>query len=365
MKCWALSVAFFMSGLFAGYSQSDTLTYNATGMRINYGFIIPHSKAIEAVSHTNPFEAEISYNWFHRAPSSLKVFNAYWISGIQAGYVDFQNPNVLGGAFTLTLFAEPVVAFHRNIYFMFRGGAGVSYHTKIYNEVTNPDNQFFCTRISFPLYVSASLKYRLTDQSFITLSCNYNHISNGGIKQPNYGMNFPTAGAGFEYYYTPLPVLKHVSEFRTETPVRRVFYIIQALTAVRVLDKTDLYPEKKTVAVGIHVRAGLPLGSIYSLNAGAELILDGYTKELISREQTGLDYKRFSVTTGQDFKFGNVYFSQYFGVYVYSPLKPVRWYYQKYELAYKFKPGIMAGVFLKAHLYEAEMMGVTVSWMIR
>jgi hypothetical protein len=32
------------------------------------------------------------------------------------------------------------------------------------------------------------------------MSAQYNHISNGGIKEPNKGLNYPTVAGGFHYY---------------------------------------------------------------------------------------------------------------------------------------------------------------------
>lgn len=38
--------------------------------------------------------------------------------------------------------------------------------------------------------------------------------------------------------------------------------------------------------------------------------------------------------------------------------------YQKYELAYKTQRRIMFGVFLKAHLYIAELIGLTMGYQL-
>ena len=115
-------------------------------------------------------------------------------AGIQAGYLNFQNPDVLGSAFELTFFAEPIITHRRNFMFSIRGGTGISYHTKYYDKLENPSNLFFSTRFAFPLFIGARFKYRIADHTYITLSGCYNHISNGGFKQPNKGMNFPTTG---------------------------------------------------------------------------------------------------------------------------------------------------------------------------
>lgn len=340
----------------------DSIPKRYLGLQANYGFIIPHSAAIRAISHTKPYGFEISYNRLHESYDKWKVFNAFWSSGIQAGYFNYQNPDVIGSAFLLTVYAEPVVAFSKRFRFAIRTGAGISYHTKKYDEAENPANFFFSTSFNVPLYVDLRLKYRTGGNSMITLSGCYNHISNGGFRQPNKGMNFPTLAAGAEYYFGNVPALSR--NFRPDTVLPKPGFsvILQLLGTGRILEKTAVYPEERVFAWGIHARAAMPVRGVYSINAGAEIIFDDYIRGMVEREGSGLDYKRFAVTAGQDFRFGKVTFTQYFGFYLYSPYKARNTVYQKYELSYRINRHVTAGVFLKAHLQVAELSGITVSW---
>ena len=102
----------------------------------------------------------------------------------------------------------------------------------------------------------------------------------------------------------------------------------------------------------------------YSLNAGGEIILDGFIKETIRRNQSKIDYKRFALTAGQDFLFGKVIFTQYLGFYVYSPFKAKNSVYQKYEIAYRIHKNLLLGVYLKAHTSDAELLGLNLSYLL-
>jgi hypothetical protein len=92
---------------------------------------------------------EINLNRLNTSFNSWKVFNTFWFSGIQAGYFGFQDPEVLGGAFILTGYAEPVLSHGKKYLFTLRGGAGFSYHTKIHDYEDNPSNQFFALIFNF------------------------------------------------------------------------------------------------------------------------------------------------------------------------------------------------------------------------
>ncbi len=300
----------------------------------------------------------------HISYTDWKVFNAYWVSGIEARYFNFQNPDVLGSAADLSVFAEPLLMHRKKFLFSVRGGAGISYHSKIFDPVDNPLNMFFSSRISFPLYVNARFQYKMGERTFITLSGCYNHISNGGFKQPNKGMNFPTLAIGVERYKSTFPSLDHnySSYPREESP--SIFFTFEVLTSIKVLSKDEIFPEEPAFIYGFHTRVSKSLGYLYALNAGAEVIFDYYNKETIRREQKDLDYKRFAFTIGQDFLLGKVIFTQYFGIYVYSPYKARNPIYQKYELSYRIHKNFLIGVYQKAHMQVAELMGVSFNYQI-
>jgi hypothetical protein len=359
--------AFFVLGLLCQQIiavRADTIPAFHTGFQAHYGFIIPHSSAIEPVSHTNPFGFETSINKLHTSFNQWQVFRAYWISGIQAGYFNFQNPDILGSAFEITVFAEPVISSWRNCFLSVRGGFGISYHTKIFDKQDNPANQFFSTHLSFPLFADIRFRYRLAGLTFLTFSGCYNHISNGGFKLPNKGMNFPTFALGMERFRKSLPELNHnYSSLLAETkPVLSL--MLQGISTVKVMEEEQGYPEKTLFLYGFHFRASKQIRSYYSLSLGTEMIFDGYARETIRREQANIDYKRIAVTAGQDFLLGRVIFSQHLGFYIYSPYKARNLVYQKYELTYKITPVLAAGVFMKAHLQVADMMGISISYVL-
>lgn len=336
-------------------SQDENASYrhlfNIDGQ---YGFIIPHADEVEPLSGYNPAGLNFSYHRMNTTYDSWSVFNTFWSGGLRISYFDFGNRRELGGTFLSTFFVEPVLSYSEKYVFSIGGGAGFSYHTKRYDAVENPKNQFFSTAISFPLFVYSRLSFRIAGNYNLFITATYNHISNGGIRQPNFGMNFPTVGAGIGYLSDGIPSM-YISRNIVE---QRLSYTIQALTSYKVVDASALYPERGFFASGVHARISRQLTGHYGLNAGGELIFDNAIRETIKRSGSMTDYKRAAITAGQDFIFGKTSFTQYFGFYVYSPYKARNSVYQKYELSYKFHPAFGAGVFLKAHLYIAELMGI-------
>lgn len=338
---------------------SDSTNHYFIGIQSHYGFIIPHTEAIEPVSHTNPYGFEISMNNLKTSYESWSTFALYNISGVQFSYFNFQNPDILGSAYLLTVFTEPILKSGDKYIFSIKGGAGFSYHTRIYHDTDNQLNRFFSTRLSYPLYLSARFKYRISQKTFLTLSGTYNHISNGAQRIPNYGMNFPTVTVGLERFGREIPKLDdHYAPLPGKKESGR-YLVLQALMGYKVVYGVD------TWSFGISTRYTWQLRTRYALNAGAELIVDRGVKKMIEIEGLDLDNKRVAITGGQDFLLGKAVFTQYLGVYVYSPYKAKHPVYQKYELSYKILPSLMAGVYLKAHTSDAELFGFSVNYLIK
>jgi hypothetical protein len=344
-------------------AQKDTLLFRLQVLEAQYGYIIPHSDAIKDVSGSNPYGINLNLMRFNKSFKSWSVFSSFWFYGLQAGYFNFQNPDVLGSSFLLTAFAEPVIASRNRFLFTLVIGGGFTYLTKIYDEETNPTNQFFCTRISFPVYVAARFRYRIAPQLNILLSGFYNHISNGGIKQPNYGMNFPTLALGLEHINKPVSVERNPFTFGDIDSYKTWYFRGQILLSYKVVDKTEVYPESGTVVSGLNLGLFRRFGPHYAIGAGAEYVNDRALKEVIKREGLDIDNKRLALIAGQDFHFGKVIFSQHFGFYIYSPYKAEDPVYQLYGLGVRLHPNLMTGVFIKAHRSSADFMGITLTYL--
>lgn len=179
------------------------------------------------------------------------------------------------------------------------------------------------------------------------------------MKVPNMGINFPTVSAGLEYFPGAFPALDQAYVPDRKSPQGNSYLMFQIITGYK-----NVYSED-TWSWGVSSRFIRQLRTFYGLNAGAELIMDKGEKRMIGIEDKDVDYKRFAVTAGQDFYLGRVVFSQYLGFYLYSPYKAEAPVYQKYELSYGISPGVLFGVFLKAHAADAELFGFAVNYRVK
>jgi hypothetical protein len=333
------------------------------GGKLHYGTILPHSEKIRPLAFNHPRGIELNFNWLNYSSESVKQLNCYSYSGFAFDYIDFDHPKI-GKSINAWVYIEPILMHRKRFGVCIRAGTGISYLSEIYNEVSNPENKFFASHFAFMLLLEIKAKYKITDKLELASSLCYNHISNGGIKQPNYGMNFPTITLGFDYLFNPVelnPIQK--DKLKSEEKIRN--FKLETSGSIKVQNKTDSLPEKACFVYGFSAFINKRLAKLSAINIGLDYIADGYVKEEISRAGLKTDFKRFACFLGHDLIFGRVNFTINFGVYLYCPFKAKDPIYQKYQLQYKLGRHFYSGFYLLAHGDAAESMGINFSYSFR
>jgi len=321
------------------------------GINTQYGFIIPHSQSIQSVSDSNPYGIQINFNWLNINKSAWNQCLCYPRLGFSAAYFNFNNPTILGSAYALSFFVEPFLTYRNKINFSYKGGFGIAYLTQIYDPETNPQNLFYSSAISFPLHLSFTLNYQINEHVNLRATATYNHISNGGIKDPNKGINFPTAGIGVDYTFKKfqLPEYKE-NEKSIESPSKFHFLILGSAKTY------DANSKKRYPLYGFEAGYRYQFARLSAVMGGVEWVADYTIKERISREGYPHDFTRAAFLAGHVFVIGNFNFSQMLGVYFYSPQKAKDPVYQRVGLTYQFTERYFFGVNLKTHLHVADFL---------
>ncbi|RZS93185.1 acyloxyacyl hydrolase [Aquimarina brevivitae] len=340
----------FYLGLANSYAQ-DKATYY--GLKGHYGFIIAHSSELKPISQTNPFGLQLEYSKLRSSDNAWKTCHCYGRSGFSFAYFNYANPDVLGSSYNLIYFVEPYFTYKGPLKFSLRGSIGATYLDTIYDEENNPENLLFSTHLSFFLGLSLNLNYQLSDNYAINLSANYNHISNGGQKQPNKGMNFPTVSVGIDKIIDHTPLQKKPDSLRFYNP--SLSYYMGAFGSLRSSDREA--EATNHPLIGITAGGLKPLSGINGINAGVELWYDYSDKKIA--ENIEVDDSAFSsaINLGHHFHFGNFYFLQQFGIYVTRPknIQP-KWLYQRYSFWYKLHKNWAIGASMIAYGHVADHM---------
>lgn len=352
-------LCFLLNCMHSNASDSVRIHY-LIELKAHHGFILPHAKDLRKWATTNPQALHLDFGWYRDVDKSWEQCNCYAKTGLSFIWFDLGNSDVLGHAFNLLYYYEPLLTYKRRFYLSLKAGMGPSYLTKVYDEVDNPDNEFFSTRISYMLLMHLNFNYRVSDRWKVNFSGCYNHISNGGVKQPNRGMNFPTLNAGFEYSLRPKTELKPLQiedKYYWKEKIRYDFSFYGTGKSIRAWDN---YPSKILPVYGLYAGASKRVSRMNAIAGGVEWESDGYVKELMIRREEDTDHNNLAVFLGHELLIGKITFSQLLGIYFYQPYvgeedDPV---YQRYYFRYQVTKHFHTGITLKAHRHVAHIFDI-------
>lgn len=333
-------------------AQNIDSTSTLWGLKTHWGFIIPHSEELKEIANTSPWGVQLDWSKLNLTQKAWDQCNCYAKVGLSFNYFNYGNPDVLGNSYNLILFGEPYLTFRRNLFFTLRAGIGVTYLDQVYDEATNPVNTFYSSPISFIVLLNLGINYKLSPEWEVNLTAHYNHISNGGIRYPNRGMNFPTVSLGVDYTLNALPLQK-----KNKVEMKKgVFQGYGRLFATRkTIKATEDYPKARGGLIGIAGGTQVMIANFNALSTGVDFFRDNTLS--VQSDRMGMEINPYVLgwAVGHHFIFGKFSFNQQMIYYLYKPFRftPHK-FYQRYELAYRLNDFLLAGISLRTHAHVAE-----------
>ena len=330
----------------ADAAERDQFSIEAT---FQQAYVIVHSEDVRAVEDSYPRQFELNGLWRLNGQDTWEACRCYPIVGVWTIFTDFDNP-VLGYGATGGVFVEPVFGVEEENASL-RFGVGASYLSAPFDSVENPENQSYSLPFSFFLQMQIGYRFRLAERWTAKLSVNYNHMSNGGVKDPNKGINYPAASVGVQYTPEPSIFLRREAPDNSERDFAKR-WDVEIFGAAATLDK---YPEEQYYIFGAGATHSRQVGLLSALTFGAEFIEDGMREAKIRKEHNGdYDHRQAGVLFGHEFLMGAFLFGQQLGIYVYRPFVDHDFLYQRYYLYFRFADRWKAGVNLKTHRHQAD-----------
>jgi hypothetical protein len=331
---------------------------------LHYGFIIPHSSELIPISNSNPVGVELEAGKVLRKRRSYQNCNCYARLGLSLQWMNFQNREVLGDALSLSIFGEPYLSLNPKFYTTFKGAVGVSYLNQVYDPLTNPENLFYSSEISFLLQVALKLNYQLSDHWTLFLSGSYNHISNAGISQPNKGINYPTLSIGATYFPSKFKLTAQTKSLGLKKKKWRKYFWLSGHR--KVLESDSLNEESSFINIGLEAGVWRTITNINALTAGVELYFDGSVNNINKRDNENYGPVTVGLSFGHALSFGRFSFTQAMVWYAYRtyPYNDAS-FYQRYAIHYKVWKGLQLGASLKAHGHVASHMDIRAGFVFK
>ncbi|WP_232834985.1 acyloxyacyl hydrolase [Pleomorphovibrio marinus] len=317
-----------------------------------YGAILAHAQDLIPVAQSNPYGIELSYQWLSMERESWLACQCFHYLGLHLSHHNFDNPQVLGTATSLSGSFEPILWKNPSFQVSLSAGMGISYLSRVYDEQTNPDNNFFSAPISFLLYLNPKLTYSFSDNWQTSLVFHYNHISNGGQSQPNRGMNFPTVGLGVSYIPSnyDFPRQERGSVRKKWNAYMEIFGTFRDAPG----------SERRQPVLGLTLGTYYRVGKVNGFGLGMETNIDR-SLTFDGEETHGWMHLPF---LSHHFLFGKFDFSQRFGYYLHKPenYQPDKLFFQRYVLSFRIVERLRVGIELKTHGHVAENIGIRLGY---
>lgn len=346
--------------ILSAHAQEEGRHHTVLGSKLHYGFIIPHSPDLRPISNTNPWGIQFDWSRLSTTRQAWEHCNCYAKVGLSFTYFNYSWPDVLGSSYSVIGFGEPFLLYRPRFSLSLRTGLGVSFLDQVYDESTNPQNIFYSSPISFLLLANLEFVYRLSPYWSISLSANYNHISNGGISSPNLGMNYPTLSLGAEYRLEEVSLIPREKVDFDRWKIRPYgrFFLTR-----RGVEKTSVADRKNVLLLGLAGGVQTQVTKLHAISTGPELFRDEVLAIVGRRRDIDKEPWVVGWSLAHHFTFGKFDFNQQLVYYLYKPFAfNDNLFYQRYEMMYYFTSKLQGGISLLAHGDTAQNIDVRIGF---
>lgn len=362
MICLIISVCFHNAT-----AQNDTALKTSSakqkdifsvGLGIQRGFIFAHSEAVQNTKGSHPTGGEVILSWQRNNAAVWNLCNCFPRKGLLLNYYDYDNA-ILGKSMTAAYFLEPTYKLAKNTFFSFKGAAGVSYLTNPFDSLKNPSNQSYSTDLSVYLLVGLGVWFKINDHLQLNASVNYQHESNGGVKEPNKGINWPTAGLALSYQKTS-------PAFYTGTRLNEKFWRNQSPRIdiglfglpKRAVDERGI--SRRMPLIGFSAQVSKQVGRINAITLGTEIYRDEELRIRLKKDTIKASAVKAGILFGHEFLLGKFLFSQRLGLYVFDQTPYYDQLYHRWGVQYQINRHFSAGFNLQAHRQIADFIDLRI-----
>lgn len=330
----------------------------------DYGFLFLHSQDVAPIGQSYPWALNADYSIWKLNEANYQNCNCYPRIGFSLGFHNYQNQKVLGVGVPLYTYLEPWYKLSDNLFFHFRGGIGLAGLSRPFDRESNPLNLSYSLPISAFVMVGAGFSVPLDKHLYLSLRARYNHVSNGGIREPNKGLNYPSLALQIDYSLNPLDFnfakKKEVwQDQKTRSFTLNSFWAAQAGARVG-----DAFNEQDVtyLVLGFNAQYQQQWARVSGFSAGLSILQNYAYRRQIEKGGGQEDSWQAAALFGHEFILGKFRFGQQAGFYLHKEYGAEADWFQRYYLLYYPWPNFGMGPALKAHAQVAEFLDFRFSY---
>lgn len=337
-------------------SLQSIRTYYA---QFHYGSIFAHSPEVENTKGARPFGIEMGMEWRSYSPKMYQQFRQYPAYGLALSYYDFDFGG-LGRSLISYGYFCPMLSAHRRLEIRPKFGMGLAILSNPYHPTRNPSNASYSLPVSVYLQLGLEMYTYLSSKIAIGAGIHYQHVSNGGLKLPNKGINWPTFSMGIKLRprcIQPPKVPDRASFQRVGYPIMYLLMGGRNVTS-GALDWRWIY--------GLGGTWEYRFAQGHSMGIGVEVFEDRTLRHALDiAGRTSSGSLRTGVLIMHEFILGKLCFGQYLGWYPYRHQDLYPAWYQRYVLSYALTTHLRIGASLLAHLNVANYPDIRLIYRIK
>jgi opacity protein-like surface antigen len=173
---------------------SPTITVGTQEVGLTAGYMLPHRLTTDHSTKQQGVAFMPSWMMTLTDPIGDSWYRGQVSVGAEMVYIQFQEPFLTHGLGFTPKIKYTFVALDRiRPYTEFAGGP---FWTDLAGKIPEESSQF-----NFALTAGFGVSYFLTDRTALNLGYRFHHISNGGTRRPNLGLNASLPFGGFSFYF--------------------------------------------------------------------------------------------------------------------------------------------------------------------
>ena len=327
----------------------------------NYGFIFAHSNDVENTANSFPLGVTATLNWQRSDKQILDQYNCFPRHSLLVGYYDFDN-SILGRGLNLAYSLEPHFMMNKHLSFYPKVSIGAAFLSNPSDPIKNPTNNSYSLPVSAYLALGVGLRWQFSSSWAMSINGEYQHVSNGGLREPNKGINWPTVGLGIECSPKGLALKKFARTKESNESFRSRRMDMSILGVVK---GGDFSGERKYYPItGANFTRSWQVSRLHAWTIGTEFYFDQFILERLSSNGTSVDGYRGGFLAGHEFLLGKFVFSQQLGIY-WLGQNNNDLVYHRWGLNYFFTSKWALGVNLRAHKQVADFTDVRLTYTFR
>lgn len=330
----------------------------------DYGFLFLHSQELAPIGQSYPRGFSLSYQRWLLRPSDWEHCRCFPRLGLSLNWHNYDNHSVLGWGLPLYGFIEPWYRLGGRHYLSVRGGMGLSYNNRPYHPQDNPLNFSYSQKINAFVMLGLGYGYRLNEHWRLGLQMRYNHVSNGGMRYPNKGLNYPSAALQIDYSPEALRLISGAPKsFDADKALRQLsLELFSASQAGGTAGEAETSTRISYLVAGAQLRYLKQVSRLSAFTLGAEWLVNYAYERKIRREGLSSSHHQAGFMAGHAFILGKFVFSQEAGFYLLKEYGAGPDWYQRYGLLYYPWPNLGFGPNIRVHGHVAEFIDFRLSY---